>query len=134
MRVEISLKCWPTSANRMTINVRNGKSRIKSAEYRQFEQEVLATILRRGDLSELQKLTRYPYWLTVTLFRPTWLYKNGEAFRVDASNFTKTAEDAVCRVTGWKDQWALSSGCEKGIGPDRTCRLTFEFFDRSAMR
>lgn len=132
MRFEFKLPCLPTSTNNLFIALKSGR-RIKTRDYVVFENIVHAEILKTGLLSILKNYAGKPYKLELIAFKGTWRYKNGNPIKQDVSNFIKSAEDAVCRVTGWDDQFCQGVSAEKRVGSENTCRLIFEFFPASAL-
>lgn len=127
MDFEIWFPCHPPSTNSLFSSAKG--RRFKTKEYRLWDGLVYASLLRDGRLHELRARKPVPYRFTIELHANNWIAGTGNFLRKDAGNYAKAAQDAICAVTGWKDEYCVEERAIKVLdlsSPDYRCRLLFE--------
>jgi Holliday junction resolvase RusA-like endonuclease len=117
----------PPSVNRVWRKF--GNRMVKSKDYIEWEQDVAAVCLMRGNLAYYKTFAKKRYSLDLKIVDISWDYKNGNPKKPDLTNFIKAAEDAVCKVYGWDDVYCMSLHVSKVIGDSAKTVYHFSFFD-----
>jgi len=127
----------PPSENKMyaTVSARGKLIRIKSRDFRLFEQLYLAwSFKHKAEIQEFRKhIQKYPntvYALRITLF---WRYermytkKDGTPKRIDPLNRAGSIQDAVAKIIGIDDS-LFRKTCIEAIlsGNEESCKLSIE--------
>lgn len=122
----------PPSVNMCFGNPRGRGRRFKMPEYTEWERHVERSIAVRNKDNDFRAVDGAPYTLEILVYSERWVQKNLMGLRKpDADNFIKPTQDAICKITGWKDQNALTITVSKveAPGPDFTL-VTFKFISQ----